>query len=439
MDKILIVDDDPSLVSQLTKLLDQLGYESEFITRPESIFEILELEDFDLILLDIYMPTLEGITLMKQIKTHHKYCEIPVVLLTADLSSSLISNCFESGAEDFLHKPVNPLVLKARLQSVLKIKKHQNRLEETRNSLEQQVSSGCADLKESEEKWHSLVQNTPDLVIIVDREGCVLFANHAAGGLAPKEMKGKNIQTFLLPTYHQRLQYSLVKVFEFGETDRYEVQTYDPQGREFWYETRVGPIHHKEVVVSASFISSNITQQKKAEQILKDLAQKKEQLLAESHEELKLREEGSINDDLQIQDYEGRILNLENTFQSLLSQLKKDLSPTFSQFASEQEYRKKMVELMQLNIHCWKASTQKSKNDLAESSGIWKVTMEKRGVFRTRTLDRYLNTHTLPKKPVLEDILKTTRFVMKFCLELPELKKELERLCLDLTQMSRRF
>ena len=88
--------------------------------------------------------------------------------------------------------------------------------------------------------------------------------------------------------------------------------------------------------------------------------------------------------------------------------------------------RESLVETMNLALRCWKQTTRKTKIDLAEESRIWTASIDADGTYRTRTMDRYLKVGSLPANPRTEDVLDTGYFVLPYCSNHPEMKKELE-------------
>ena len=128
MANILVLDDDISLLEQLEGLLSQLGHNPGFFTRPEYLFKRLESQAFDLILMDIHMPGITGIELLRKIKVHPQFKTLPVIMLTIDPDEQLLKTCFESGAADFINKPVSETILKARVNAVLQIQDSQKKL-----------------------------------------------------------------------------------------------------------------------------------------------------------------------------------------------------------------------------------------------------------------------------------------------------------------------
>jgi CheY-like chemotaxis protein len=127
MARILGVDDSIESIQQLKSLLTSFGHQFYYIVQPGFLFQRLEEESFDLILLDLNMPDINGIELLRQIKEHKKYSEIPVVMITADDDVKTLQKCFNIGASDFINKPINDVVLKTRINAVLSI---QEKIEE---------------------------------------------------------------------------------------------------------------------------------------------------------------------------------------------------------------------------------------------------------------------------------------------------------------------
>lgn len=121
MQTILIVDDDSQVTEQLAIVLDSIGYDTQFLLEPAYLLPMLQKKRIDLILLDIHMPGVDGLSLLKELKTHPDYESIPVIMLTGDTDEKILAECFLAGAVDFIHKPVREVVLQARVKSALAI------------------------------------------------------------------------------------------------------------------------------------------------------------------------------------------------------------------------------------------------------------------------------------------------------------------------------
>ena len=148
MSTILIVDDDETVLELITATVRFLGYTALSTIDPTQTFRILEKNSIDLILLDVHMPVLDGITLLRQIRSHPVYKKIPVIMLTIDEETKLLERCFESGAADFITKPAKKLVLKSRIKSALSIKEYISKVDNLNKNLEKEVEERTMELQE---------------------------------------------------------------------------------------------------------------------------------------------------------------------------------------------------------------------------------------------------------------------------------------------------
>jgi len=118
---VLVIDDNIDNISVLEELLKEYDYDFNSITESTIVLDVLEYQTPDLILLDYFMPEQDGLETLKIIKSYPQYKSIPVIILTADTENETLVKFFKEGASDFLHKPINHIELKARIESSLKI------------------------------------------------------------------------------------------------------------------------------------------------------------------------------------------------------------------------------------------------------------------------------------------------------------------------------
>lgn len=116
--KLLIVEDEPNVVSVLTRGLSTEGYELSVAPDGFIALEMISAHTFNLILLDIMLPGINGLDLCKQIKK--KYPQIPVIMLTALGTTENIVTGLDNGADDYLVKPFKIAELNARIRTLLR-------------------------------------------------------------------------------------------------------------------------------------------------------------------------------------------------------------------------------------------------------------------------------------------------------------------------------
>ncbi len=118
MPRILMVEDDAQITELLEAYLGRYGLEMMSVDRPSTALEKLRTEQYDLALLDLGLPEMDGLELCKRLK--ERYPRMPVIISTArhDVSDKVVA--FEIGADDYIAKPYDPRELVARIQMILK-------------------------------------------------------------------------------------------------------------------------------------------------------------------------------------------------------------------------------------------------------------------------------------------------------------------------------
>jgi len=120
---ILVVDDNVNNLDLLTRYLTRLGHKVTTALSAEEALEKLAVEEYDLILLDLIMPKINGYQLLVQLKADKKMQHIPIIMISALDEIKSVVRCIEVGAEDYLPKPFDPILLKARIDSCLEKKR----------------------------------------------------------------------------------------------------------------------------------------------------------------------------------------------------------------------------------------------------------------------------------------------------------------------------
>ncbi|ADI29350.1 response regulator [Methylotenera versatilis] len=158
---ILIVDDQEANISLLEQLLAETGYTSVTSTKnPEKVFEMHRTHRYDLILLDLQMPIMDGFEVMNALKANHDDAYLPVLVLTAQPNHKL--RALQAGAKDFVSKPFDLVEVKTRIHNMLEVRLLYKRLENYNKVLEQTVLERTAELRESEARYRSLTELASD-------------------------------------------------------------------------------------------------------------------------------------------------------------------------------------------------------------------------------------------------------------------------------------
>ena len=158
---ILIVDDQESNVALLQQLLDEAGYKYVTSTmNPQEVCALHRKNRYELILLDLQMPRMDGFQVMAGLKANESEGYIPVIVLTAQPGHKL--RALQAGAKDFISKPFDLIEVKTRIHNMLEVRLLYKRLEDYSKVLEQTVQERTAALLESEARYRSLTELASD-------------------------------------------------------------------------------------------------------------------------------------------------------------------------------------------------------------------------------------------------------------------------------------
>jgi PAS domain S-box-containing protein len=172
-------------------------------------------------------------------------------------------------------------------------------------------------LKESEEKWRSLVENAPSVFLVVDRDGIIQYMNRTVSGIEIEKVVGTSAYDYTLPEYHKVMKESIKHVLKTGQICRYETQGGSSGGDLAWYITQAGPIKKESQIVAVALIATDITEHKRAEE-----------KLAENSEALRDRTRSleELNSALKVL-LERREKDKEELEQNVVSNVKELISP----------------------------------------------------------------------------------------------------------------
>jgi PAS domain S-box-containing protein len=159
--RILIVDDQEANVSLLEQLLSEAGYTNVASTmNPHEVCALHRKKRYDLILLDLQMPGMDGFQVIEALKTNDADGYLPVLVITAQPGHKL--RALQAGAKDFISKPFDLVEVKTRIHNMLEVRLLYKKLESYNKVLEQTVQERTAELRESEARYRSLTELASD-------------------------------------------------------------------------------------------------------------------------------------------------------------------------------------------------------------------------------------------------------------------------------------
>lgn len=166
--RILVVDDNVSNLDLLSRRLTRIGHDVAIAASGEAAIGMMAADAYDLILLDLIMPGLNGIDVLRHLRGEDATKQLPVIMISAMDEVDGAVRCIEAGADDFLSKPLNPVLLQARINAALERKLLRDR--------EIEISDR---LRVERERSESLLRNVLPVSIVERlRKGETVIADH---------------------------------------------------------------------------------------------------------------------------------------------------------------------------------------------------------------------------------------------------------------------
>lgn len=158
---ILVVDDQEPNILLLEQLLSDAGYTCVASTRnPQEVCALHRKNGYDLILLDLQMPVMDGFQVMEGLKTNVSDAYLPVLVITAQPGHKL--RALQAGARDFVSKPFDLVEVRTRIRNMLEVRLLYKQLANYNAVLERTVEERTAELRESEARYRSLTELASD-------------------------------------------------------------------------------------------------------------------------------------------------------------------------------------------------------------------------------------------------------------------------------------
>lgn len=185
MARILVVDDEKSIRFTLSALLKKEGYEVDTAQDADAAFELLGERIYDIVLTDIVMPRISGVDLLKAVKSLSPAAR--VIMMTGAPSLDTVKDSLLSGAFEYIYKPFSKETVLETVKRAVDDKAAGDRKEmleakkeQKAHQMSEMLTQKTLALRESEDRYRVLVEASPDGIVLLDRDGGILFVNSQA-------------------------------------------------------------------------------------------------------------------------------------------------------------------------------------------------------------------------------------------------------------------
>jgi DNA-binding response OmpR family regulator len=120
MQDILLIEDDEVVMRSLSHFLEREGFHVHTCSNGKVALDNLDHHTYDLVITDLNMPYANGYEVMTRIRSEERHKGMPVIVITSNSSEAAISQCYNTGANDFIRKPVLPHELGVRIKKLLR-------------------------------------------------------------------------------------------------------------------------------------------------------------------------------------------------------------------------------------------------------------------------------------------------------------------------------
>ena len=252
--QVLLVEDNPGDARLYQEFLHESGlvqFELEHVEWLKTGLEHLAQAKPDAILLDLGLPDSVGLETFNKI--YAQAPQVPIIVLTGLDDAEKAIQAVKAGAQDYL--------VKGEISGVLLVRAIRYAIERKR---------AVEALRESEEKWRSLVSASPDFIALHDQEGRYLFLNQYADGFTEKDIIGTSLYQYIHPESVEIFRSNMEKTLSTWTTQYFEFTAKGDGGVWRTYGEYLVPVHGKNQETNILAVARDITERKQADQQLKE-------------------------------------------------------------------------------------------------------------------------------------------------------------------------
>jgi two-component system sensor histidine kinase ChiS len=396
--RVLAFDDEPVNLLVIRELLTPHGFEVFEATDGRDALDLVRRHDPAVVLLDVMMPHKDGYQVCTGLREHLSPAELPILFLSARCRPEDIVHGFATGANDYVPKPFLGEELVARVQAQVRQRDLYQALRENR-TLKHELAEAVVEQRQIEatrDRLAGLFHGLDDPLLLVDAEGIVRLANSAMArftDLEPQALLEHDLGQWLSMDAVLSMGADpidiLVQLPSWSSPMPLRARRLDIGGEPLWVLTPT-----TDDSSSTTGISRLLVQKLGACQDRIELLGERMAALTED-----------LRKDLPWAEAQSALAQLAE----LVAHTPKDEEPLVL-----------AAELMNEALAMWTSQTGKTKADLAEESGLWKVQVDANGWRRPTTLDKYLDPLRIPRLPKWRTIQKTVDFVANLAPQSPE-------------------
>jgi PAS domain S-box-containing protein len=286
MARVLVVDDEKSIRITLGKFIEEGGHEVHTAEDVERALAKIQDMQFDVIVTDIIMPRIDGVDLLR--KLHETSPNIQVVMITGEPTIDTAAEAVRAGAFDYIPKPISGDAIKKVVSRAAEVKRLQDekRLLEEENirhqeHLEELVTEKTKELRESEERYRSLFEDSLNAIYVSDIAGRIVDVNPAARelfGYTEEEMKGMDVsKLYVKMSDRDRFE---MEIATNGFVRNYGIRFYRKDGEAI--DCLVSSTVRRDKsgeIIGYQGIIKDISEQKRTETLMKEEAEKRKQIV----------------------------------------------------------------------------------------------------------------------------------------------------------------
>lgn len=277
--RILVLDDEESILEILGHHLTEAGHTTVSCQYPADALAMLERERYDLLITDLKMPTIHGIEVVQKAKQLDSKMAVVVVTAMMDVTNAI--EALRAGADDYLLKPFNLVEITISVNRVLErrrllleIDRHQQELEDRVHQATAELQAKNEELTRTKNYLENLLSSTVDAVLTVNLDGIITFCNPGAGsmlGRNPEDLFGQDVAP-IIAGGQDEVNYIKSMVGEDSPLQNYETELLHASGARIPVNMSLSMVKNSDHTnsVEVVVICKDITAQKRLEAELKE-------------------------------------------------------------------------------------------------------------------------------------------------------------------------